>query len=226
MIPRYPFAQIPILSLVMLAFHVVNAEMSSNYTLGSVVDEDPEAANNSAAGPAADAAGGHAQTPIVGLPISSWSILQLDDQSRASVCNQQQGFCNDQCGGGNMTTINFCNVTTMAWDCKCQNKVPDCPPYQWPVTVAECKGRESACQAGCTDESTKDLCTNACSHYYKCNRPGGPPSKLHTENPDQVPVYEVNPVGYAHVAAPSMLYYYSISLLFIGEIYSLFEQIP
>lgn len=64
MIPRYPFAQIPILSLVMLAFHVVNAEMSSNYTLGSVVDEDPEAANNSAAGPAADAAGGHAQTPI------------------------------------------------------------------------------------------------------------------------------------------------------------------
>ncbi|KAI9495533.1 hypothetical protein BDB00DRAFT_813690 [Zychaea mexicana] len=89
-------------------------------------------------------------------------------------------------------TFSFCNQTTMAWGCNCRNKVPDCPPYQWPVTLAECRGREQKCEAGCsTNHPTKDICTDGCKSYFRCNRPGGPQSRLQTEQPNISPVYDM-----------------------------------
>ncbi|ORY90032.1 hypothetical protein BCR43DRAFT_447903 [Syncephalastrum racemosum] len=79
----------------------------------------------------------------------------------------------------------------MAWGCTCQNKIPDCPPYEWPVTVAECQGRTKTCQAGCTDQATREICQNRCTHYFRCHQPGGMKSQLQVENPGQTPTYQL-----------------------------------
>ncbi|KAF7725524.1 hypothetical protein EC973_009554 [Apophysomyces ossiformis] len=110
--------------------------------------------------------------PYIGLPVGSWTILELNETMRTSVCQQQITFCN--------------------------NKIPACPPYQWPVVVAECHGRTEACQDGCTYGPTKELCHQSCENYYKCNQPGALRSHLQTDRPDQVPVYNLptNAAGY------------------------------
>ncbi|KAI7869340.1 hypothetical protein BDF14DRAFT_1722976 [Spinellus fusiger] len=79
----------------------------------------------------------------------------------------------------------------MAWGCTCKSKVPDCPPYQWPVTVAECNGREHACRMGCGEGPTNTLCTTGCQCYYKCNQPGSVQSFLRTDTENQKPIYNV-----------------------------------
>ncbi|KAI9252429.1 hypothetical protein BDA99DRAFT_587930 [Phascolomyces articulosus] len=78
----------------------------------------------------------------------------------------------------------------MAWGCNCRNKVPDSPPYQWPVTLAECTGKERNCEIGCNDQPAKDLCIEGCNKYFRCNRPGGPQSRLQTLHPDIAPNYD------------------------------------
>ncbi|KAI7852519.1 hypothetical protein BDC45DRAFT_443931 [Circinella umbellata] len=78
----------------------------------------------------------------------------------------------------------------MAWNCSCRNKVPDSPPYQWPVTLAECTGREQKCQAKCTNQSTQQLCIEGCAKYFRCNRPGGPQSQLQVMDPNMTPKYD------------------------------------
>ncbi|KAI8144518.1 hypothetical protein BJV82DRAFT_607596 [Fennellomyces sp. T-0311] len=150
---------------------------------------DDDNANSSAAAPADDSS----HSVNIGLPIGTWSILQLNESSRAAVCKQQNDFCASECGGPAMTSLNFCNQTTMAWGCNCRNKVPDCPPYQWPVTLAECQGREQKCESGCTDHPTESLCVEGCTKYFRCNRPGGPQSRLQTNHPDATPIYDAPP---------------------------------
>ncbi|KAI7883361.1 hypothetical protein K492DRAFT_126524 [Lichtheimia hyalospora FSU 10163] len=70
----------------------------------------------------------------------------------------------------------------MEWGCNCKTKIPECAPYQWPVTVAECQGRETKCQEECTDSITQELCKEGCSEYFRCERPGGPASQLRSES--------------------------------------------
>ncbi|KAI9313733.1 hypothetical protein BX666DRAFT_1863425 [Dichotomocladium elegans] len=81
----------------------------------------------------------------------------------------------------------------MAWGCKCEHKVPDCAPYEWPMTAAECHGREDSCRAGCSDPLTQDVCFTACNRYYRCGRPGGLPSLLQTASPMELPAYDPPP---------------------------------
>ncbi|KAL0081291.1 hypothetical protein F4703DRAFT_1866058 [Phycomyces blakesleeanus] len=79
----------------------------------------------------------------------------------------------------------------MAWGCDCKTKIPDCPPYQWPVSIAECRGREDACNNGCAEGTTKELCADGCKRYYRCNMPGGIPSALRTNTSDEKPIYNI-----------------------------------
>ncbi|KAI7893414.1 uncharacterized protein EV154DRAFT_583319 [Mucor mucedo] len=77
----------------------------------------------------------------------------------------------------------------MAWICLCQSHVPDVPPYHWPVTLAECQGKEQACMNNCFYGSTKTICIDACSRYYTCDKAGSPFSGLRVEREDQTPTY-------------------------------------
>ncbi|KAI8644686.1 hypothetical protein BD408DRAFT_110081 [Parasitella parasitica] len=79
----------------------------------------------------------------------------------------------------------------MAWNCKCKNHVPDTPPYGWPNTIAECRGKEATCIKRCSPGTTNGICLKACSQYYKCNQAGSPPSGLQVENEDSIPNYNL-----------------------------------
>ncbi|KAI9249935.1 hypothetical protein EDC94DRAFT_527401 [Helicostylum pulchrum] len=79
----------------------------------------------------------------------------------------------------------------MSWMCSCQNQVPDVPPYHWPITLAECHGRESSCMNGCTYGTTKDVCMKACNKYYKCDKAGSPSSGLRVEKEQDKPAYSL-----------------------------------
>ncbi|CAO3636973.1 unnamed protein product [Mucor fragilis] len=132
-----------------------------------------------------------ANHPYVGIPVGVWKITDLTTSERDMVCNEQQAFCNNECGGQDLVLTNFCNTSTMAWNCKCKNHVPDTPPYGWPNTIAECRGKETACNNGCSSGSTNAICLKACSQYYKCNQAGSPPSGLQVDNENDVPSYSV-----------------------------------
>ncbi|KAI9251193.1 hypothetical protein BY458DRAFT_482408 [Sporodiniella umbellata] len=80
----------------------------------------------------------------------------------------------------------------MGWGCTCKNQVPTVPPYHWPVSVAECRGKESSCINACSDGAIKDLCTKACSRYYVCDQAGSPPSGLKVDDKDIKPIYQVS----------------------------------
>lgn len=129
--------------------------------------------------------------PYVGIPIGTWKITDLGTDERKLLCQQQQEFCTTECGGDRLVKKNFCNLGTMGWICKCQNHVPDNPPYQWPVALAECHGRENSCIKGCTYGATKEICIKACNKYFKCNQAGSPLSGLRIEREDQIPSYSL-----------------------------------
>ncbi|CAO3659714.1 hypothetical protein G6F70_003839 [Rhizopus microsporus] len=162
--------------------------------------------------------------PYIGLPVTTWSIIQLNETERTSVCNNQTSFCKDQCGGDNYITTNFCNTTTMAWGCNCSNHIPSSPPYHWPIVVAECQGKESSCLAGCGDGVAKDICRDACSRYYKCDQAGGPKSGLRVDRPDQPPVYDVPVISNSLASTLSFDSYTFLNTLFVTSLMIYFNH--
>ena len=80
------------------------------------------------------------------------------------------------------------------------------------MTLSECTGREKRCQARCTDQPTKQLCIEGCTKYFRCNRPGGPQSRLQVMDPDMTPEYDA-PTSNATVSASLSHYYNNILLL-------------
>ncbi|KAG2189547.1 hypothetical protein INT46_000528 [Mucor plumbeus] len=129
--------------------------------------------------------------PYVGIPVGAWKIIDSNATEIDTICNEQQTFCSNECGGQDLTLINFCNRSTVAWNCKCKNHVPDTPPYRWPATIAECHGKETTCNNGCSYGITKAICSKACNQYYKCNQAGSPPSGLQVENEYNIPNYNI-----------------------------------
>ncbi|KAI8984015.1 hypothetical protein BDF20DRAFT_804540, partial [Mycotypha africana] len=79
----------------------------------------------------------------------------------------------------------------MAWNCACQNHVPDTPPYSWPITIAECQGKEASCSQQCNYGVTQNVCLKGCKRYFKCNKPGGPKSGLQVKDENQLPDYDL-----------------------------------
>lgn len=67
--------------------------------------------------------------------------------------------------------------------------MPDVPPYHWPVTLAECQGKEQSCMNNCFYGSTKTICVDACKRYYSCDKAGSPLSGLRVEREDETPTY-------------------------------------
>ncbi|GAN05627.1 hypothetical protein MAM1_0097d05099 [Mucor ambiguus] len=81
------------------------------------------------------------------------------------------------------------------WHGIANNHVPDTPPYGWPSAIAECHGKETACNNGCSSGSTKTICLKACGQYYKCNQAGSPSSGLRVDNENEAPSYSIAGIG-------------------------------
>ncbi|CAO3613874.1 unnamed protein product [Cunninghamella blakesleeana] len=119
----------------------------------------------------------------INIPLGTWSINDLNSTERTLICDQQKSYCINDCGSNQLTKLNFCQVDTLNWGCTCQNKLPNSLPFQWPVVIAECNGKEKACEAECNGV-TDDLCRQSCSNYYKCGKPGGQISHLRADQPE------------------------------------------
>ncbi|KAI7899940.1 uncharacterized protein BX663DRAFT_519047 [Cokeromyces recurvatus] len=129
------------------------------------------------------------------LPHVGWTILRIDPSSRENLCQRQIAYCFNNCGGPNNTPKNFCNATSMAWNCGCDRKEADFAPYLWPVVQAECTGKSQDCQLICNqDKVNPSACSTACTSYYQCGTEFAPPSYLETENSSDEPSYDGPPL--------------------------------
>ncbi|KAJ8655614.1 hypothetical protein O0I10_008702 [Lichtheimia ornata] len=188
---------------------------------GGLSDEDMASPNDQDLDLPPDIAMDGHDDPIsqpLAIPIGTWSILELNDTARSDVCHQQIDFCDEECGGSDQVSLNFCKEDTMEWGCNCKSKIPECAPYQWPVTVAECRGRETKCQEGCTDSVTQELCKDGCSEYFRCQRPGGPASQLRSESVNNASAASMHDDAHPSSAATTLLIQHQQILLSSSKI--------
>ncbi|KAI8048333.1 uncharacterized protein B0P05DRAFT_480997 [Gilbertella persicaria] len=110
----------------------------------------------------------------------------------------------------------------MGWECSCQNHVPDVPPYGWPITIAECQGKEQACINNCSSGALQNICIKGCGLYYKCKKAGSLPSGLRVSDENKIPVYNTH-ASEGEGSSASLLACFSCSLytsFFIGSVVS------
>ncbi|KAL9931624.1 hypothetical protein V8E36_009410 [Tilletia maclaganii] len=111
-----------------------------------------------------------AQSPT-GLPDFSWNLLNVSDTQRTVLCGQQTKYCGQsgcQDSKANIT-INFCDSTTLASRCACGSGATVIGQDDWPIELADCQGRNSACKAVCFKPqyaSSLQTCQEACDKAY------------------------------------------------------------
>ncbi|BGP09848.1 hypothetical protein JCM10049v2_005723 [Rhodotorula toruloides] len=107
------------------------------------------------------------------LPGYTYNLTEESEATRVSICNQTTAFCASAgCSADNANvTVNFCNPTTMGWNCECNNKAQSrLQPLTVPVNTYDCRLRTSACLDQCQNPQAsppvKDVqaCRNACNY--------------------------------------------------------------
>ncbi|GJN92964.1 hypothetical protein Rhopal_006009-T1 [Rhodotorula paludigena] len=67
-------------------------------------------------------------------------------------------------------TVNFCNPTTMGWNCECNNKAESrLQPLFVPVNTYDCRLRTAACLDQCQNPSASPPVSNAQACRQACN---------------------------------------------------------
>ncbi|BGO93390.1 RHTO0S09e02718g1_1 [Rhodotorula toruloides] len=107
------------------------------------------------------------------LPGYTYNLTEESEATRVSICNQTTAFCASAgCSADNANvTVNFCNPTTLGWNCECNNKAQSrLQPLTVPVNTYDCRLRTSACLDQCQNPKAsppvKDVqaCRNACNY--------------------------------------------------------------
>ncbi|GAA6037412.1 hypothetical protein JCM8097_008557 [Rhodosporidiobolus ruineniae] len=107
------------------------------------------------------------------LPGYVYNLTMANEATRISICNQTTANCaaaGCSSSEANVTT-NFCNPTTMGWNCDC-NKGADSrlQALVVPVNTYDCRLRTSACLDQCSNPSalpevnSTTACKNACNY--------------------------------------------------------------
>ncbi|GAA6043157.1 hypothetical protein NBRC10512_000325, partial [Rhodotorula toruloides] len=103
----------------------------------------------------------------------TYNLTEESEATRVSICNQTTAFCASAgCSADNANvTVNFCNPTTLGWNCECNNKAQSrLQPLTVPVNTYDCRLRTSACLDQCQNPKAsppvKDVqaCRNACNY--------------------------------------------------------------
>ncbi|KAK0528959.1 hypothetical protein OC834_003866 [Tilletia horrida] len=111
-----------------------------------------------------------AQAPS-GVPSFTWNLLNVSDVQRGVLCSQQMKFCAQSgCEDPKANiTINWCNNQTMGARCACNSGATVLDQYNWPLELADCQGRGSACKAACflpQYSASLQACQAACDKAY------------------------------------------------------------
>ncbi|KAJ1855561.1 hypothetical protein GGH12_003305 [Coemansia sp. RSA 1822] len=131
--------------------------------------------------------------------LAKWSMTQQPAEERARTCQEQVSFCYNACGTVSRTTVNFCNIRTMGWNCACEDKAAEARvrQHEWPATVAECRAALGMCNTGCaarTDGIARAACYTSCTTDYQCSTAAAPRSSLQVQSISDKPAGYIPPI--------------------------------
>ncbi|SAM76794.1 uncharacterized protein UBRO_01635 [Ustilago bromivora] len=116
-----------------------------------------------------------------GLPIYKWNLAlnSSSEQSKEALCTSQMQFCAAAgCDDPDAKLNNFCETKYMGVACSCSKGASRLQQYQWPVMLADCQGRNTACRDACIKPgqgvADQNKCLDVCSQNFggTCGKPG------------------------------------------------------
>ncbi|SJX61158.1 uncharacterized protein SRS1_12380 [Sporisorium reilianum f. sp. reilianum] len=149
-----------------------------------------------------------------GLPVYNFNLAQnsSSDQVKTALCASQMQFC--QTAGCNQTDAkltNFCETKYMGVACSCSKGASRLEQYQWPVMLADCQGRNTACRDACIKpgQSVQDQtkCLGVCAQNFgsTCGKPGQYAANYAVKKEGDKPSYTVVQGGSAQNGALSAM---------------------
>ncbi|GAA5962616.1 hypothetical protein JCM21900_001276 [Sporobolomyces salmonicolor] len=106
------------------------------------------------------------------LPGYTYNLTMETESTRISICNQTTAFCSTAgCSksSANVTT-NFCNPTTMGWNCDCNDGADSrLQLLTVPVNTYDCRLRTAACLDQCSNRNASPAVTSVSSCQNACN---------------------------------------------------------
>lgn len=157
----------------------LNATASSNYTLPSATATGVFPTLPSLQGQSNPYQIVFANT--AGLPTYNWNLAlnSSSEQSKTALCASQMQFCAKAgCNDTEAKLTNFCETKYMGVACSCSKGASRLEQYQWPVMLADCQGRNTACRDACVKPgqsvADQDKCLDTCAQNYgsTCGKPG------------------------------------------------------
>ncbi|KAN0060620.1 hypothetical protein ACQY0O_007278 [Thecaphora frezii] len=151
-----------------------------------------------------------------GLPRFTYNLTSLEQRTKEALCAQQIDFCakagceqedDGKKKGGEVKLINFCETKYMGVACRCSRGAARLQQYSWPVMLADCRGRNTACIDACQKPNAatadKNQCFQACRDNFEtnCGRPGQMAADYSVRKEGQKPSYKVIQGGDAQNAA-------------------------
>ncbi|CDS00720.1 uncharacterized protein SPSC_04586 [Sporisorium scitamineum] len=144
------------------------------------------------------------------LPTYNWNLAtnSSSDQVKTALCASQMQFC--QTAGCNQTDAkltNFCEIKYMGVACSCSKGASRLEQYQWPVMLADCQGRNTACREACIKpgQSVEDQnkCLDVCAQNFgsTCGKPGQYAANYAVKKEGDKPSYTVVQGGTAQNGA-------------------------
>ncbi|EPQ30281.1 uncharacterized protein PFL1_02397 [Pseudozyma flocculosa PF-1] len=148
-----------------------------------------------------------------GLPDYQWNLAlaSVPSLTKEAICRQQVDFC-AKAGcvqDGAKVKDNFCETKYMGAACRCDKGDSRLQQYNWPVMLADCRGRNTACKDACQKPNLgtadKNKCTQACDANYgsNCGAPGQYAANYAVAKKGQKPSYAIIQGGNAQNDAPA-----------------------
>lgn len=145
-----------------------------------------------------------------GVPQYNWNLAMnsSSDMSKEATCASQMQFCKTAgCADPEAKLTNFCETKYMGVACSCSKGESRLQQYQWPVMLADCQGRNTACKDACIKPdqgvaSTND-CVNKCLDQFgqTCGKPGQYAANYAVRKQGDKPTYSIVQGGTAGNAA-------------------------
>lgn len=116
-----------------------------------------------------------------GLPSYNWNLASnsSSDQAKTALCASQMQFCQTAgCTDTDAKLTNFCETKYMGTACSCSKGASRLEQYQWPVMLADCQGRNTACRDACIKPgqgvADQNNCLANCAQNFgsTCGKPG------------------------------------------------------
>lgn len=146
------------------------------------------------------------------IPTFYYNLINETQSYREDLCTRQVKFCSTagcaSASSGATIKENYCTVTTMATRCSCSSGDSNLPQYHWPVELADCQNRASACTSACmqiTTISDQSTCKTNCQNVFRnsCGLPGQIAADYSTEKANDTPEYSYIQGGTASSGAMS-----------------------